>query len=106
MARCTRNSSPSAATRPIAESVATRQSPWLPPSMPPSRWSGEKRECRVGATIDRIQPPRAAAPGRCIGVTNDLGKMARAVLLAFADLGIYLSSDRERLLRKARALDV
>jgi hypothetical protein len=39
-------------------------------------------------------------------VTNDLGKMARAVLLAFADLGIYLSSDRERLLRKARALDV
>jgi hypothetical protein len=32
-------------------------------------------------------------------------KMARAVLLAFADLGIYLPSSRERLLRKARWLD-
>jgi hypothetical protein len=32
-------------------------------------------------------------------------KMARAVLLAFADLGIYLPSSRERLLRKARSLD-
>ncbi|HET9050138.1 MAG TPA: hypothetical protein VFO60_00450, partial [Candidatus Dormibacteraeota bacterium] len=35
-----------------------------------------------------------------------LRAMARAVLLAFADLGIYLSSDRERLIRKARALDI
>jgi hypothetical protein len=32
-------------------------------------------------------------------------KMARAVLLAFADLGIYLPSSRERLVRKARGLD-
>lgn len=31
--------------------------------------------------------------------------MARAVLLAFADLGIHLPSSRERLLRKARWLD-
>ena len=39
-------------------------------------------------------------------MTADLRAMARAVLLAFADLGIYLSSDRERLIRKARVLDV
>ena len=39
-------------------------------------------------------------------MTADLRRMARSVLLAFADLGIYLSSDRERLIRKARALDV
>ena len=32
-------------------------------------------------------------------------KMARAVLLAFADLGIYLPSSRERLVRKARWLE-
>jgi hypothetical protein len=32
-------------------------------------------------------------------------KMARAVLLAFADLGIYLPSSRERLVRKARHLE-
>jgi hypothetical protein len=32
-------------------------------------------------------------------------KMARAVLLAFADLGIYLPSTRERLIRKARWLE-
>ncbi len=32
-------------------------------------------------------------------------KMARAVLLAFADLGIHLPSTRERLIRKARGLD-
>ncbi len=32
-------------------------------------------------------------------------KMARAVLLAFADLGIYLPSSRERLIRKARWLE-
>jgi hypothetical protein len=50
--------------------------------------------------------PRIAAQGGPSGVTTDLRKMARAVLLAFADLGIYLSSDRERLIRKARALDV
>ena len=31
--------------------------------------------------------------------------MARAVLLAFADLGIYLPSTRERLIRKARWLE-
>ncbi len=32
-------------------------------------------------------------------------KMARAVLLAFADLGIYLPSSRDRLIRKARWLE-
>ena len=32
-------------------------------------------------------------------------KMARAVLLAFADLGIYLPSSRERLILKARWLE-
>lgn len=32
-------------------------------------------------------------------------EMARAVLLAFADLGIYLPSSRERLIRKARWLE-
>ena len=31
-------------------------------------------------------------------------RMARAVLLAFADLGIYLPSSREHLVRKARWL--
>lgn len=31
--------------------------------------------------------------------------MARAVLLAFADLGIYLPSSRDRLIRKARWLE-
>lgn len=38
-------------------------------------------------------------------MTTDLRAMARAVLLAFADLGIYLPSERERVIRKARAVD-
>lgn len=36
---------------------------------------------------------------------DNLGDLARAVLLAFADLGVYLPSNRERLIRKIRALD-
>ena len=36
---------------------------------------------------------------------QDLQRLARAVLLAFADLGIYLSSERERLIRKSRRLN-
>ncbi len=38
-------------------------------------------------------------------MTADLRCLARAVLLAFADLGIYLPSERDRLIRKARVLD-
>ena len=38
-------------------------------------------------------------------LADELRTIARAVLLAFADLGIYLPSDRERLVRKAQALD-
>lgn len=36
---------------------------------------------------------------------DDLRDLARTVLLAFADLGVYLPSNRERLLRKMRFLD-
>jgi hypothetical protein len=36
---------------------------------------------------------------------DDLRDLARAVLLAFADLGVYLPSNRERLIRKMRFLD-
>lgn len=36
---------------------------------------------------------------------QDLQRLARSVLLAFADLGIYLPSERERLIRKSRRLD-
>ena len=36
---------------------------------------------------------------------TDLSDLARAVLLAFADLGIYLPSNRERIIRKIRGLD-
>lgn len=36
---------------------------------------------------------------------DDLLELARAVLLAFADLGVYLPSNGERLMRKIRALD-
>ncbi|HZS16063.1 MAG TPA: hypothetical protein VFC09_15845 [Candidatus Dormibacteraeota bacterium] len=36
---------------------------------------------------------------------NDLSDLARAVLLAFADLGIYLPSNRERIVRKIRGFD-
>ncbi|HZB97891.1 MAG TPA: hypothetical protein VE219_04760 [Candidatus Sulfotelmatobacter sp.] len=36
---------------------------------------------------------------------DNLSALARAVLLAFADLGIYLSSNREWLIRKIRMLD-
>ena len=36
---------------------------------------------------------------------NDLSDLARAGLLAFADLGIYLPNSRERIIRKIRGLD-
>ncbi len=36
---------------------------------------------------------------------DELRDLARALLLAFADLGVYLPSNRERLLRKMRFLD-
>jgi len=36
---------------------------------------------------------------------DDLIDLAKAVLLAFADLGVYLPSHPERLMRKIRALD-
>jgi hypothetical protein len=36
---------------------------------------------------------------------NDLSDLARAVLLAFADLGVYLPNSRERIIRKIRGLD-
>ncbi|GEM_PF-5847906 len=36
---------------------------------------------------------------------DELRDLARAVLLAFADLGVYLPSNRERLIRKMRFLD-
>lgn len=38
-------------------------------------------------------------------MTDDIRNLCRAVLLAFADLGIYLPSHRERLVLKARGLD-
>jgi hypothetical protein len=42
---------------------------------------------------------------RTIHVVDELRDLARAVLLAFADLGVYLPSNRERLIRKIRFLD-
>ncbi len=42
---------------------------------------------------------------RTIYPVDDLRDLARAVLLAFADLGVYLPSNRERLIRKMRFLD-
>ncbi|MFN2451887.1 MAG: Gfo/Idh/MocA family protein, partial [Candidatus Dormibacteria bacterium] len=38
-------------------------------------------------------------------VDEELSSLARAVLLAFADLGVYLPSNRERLIDKIRSLD-
>ena len=38
-------------------------------------------------------------------VDEELSSLARAVLLAFADLGVYLPSNRERLIDKIRCLD-
>lgn len=38
-------------------------------------------------------------------VVDELRNLARTVLLAFADLGVYLPSNRERLIRKMRFLD-
>lgn len=44
-----------------------------------------------------------------VGITippvDELRDLARAVLLAFADLGVFLPSNRERLIRKMRFLD-
>ena len=42
---------------------------------------------------------------RTIALVDELRDLARAVLLAFADLGVYLPSNRERLIRKMRFLD-
>jgi hypothetical protein len=42
---------------------------------------------------------------RTIAHVDELRDLARAVLLAFADLGVYLPSNRERLIRKMRFLD-
>jgi hypothetical protein len=36
---------------------------------------------------------------------DELFKLARTVLLAFADLGVYLPSNRDRLIRKMRFID-
>lgn len=38
-------------------------------------------------------------------MSRDNNSLARAILLAFADLGIYLPSARERLVLKAQGLD-
>lgn len=38
-------------------------------------------------------------------MSQDLAKLARSVLLAFSDLGIYLPSERERLIRTSRRLN-
>ncbi len=42
---------------------------------------------------------------RTIRAVDELRDLARTVLLAFADLGVSLPSNRERLLRKMRFLD-
>lgn len=51
------------------------------------------------------EPPSGTRLGKGEGLTADLRNMARAVLLAFADLGIYLPSNRERVILKSRGLD-
>ena len=38
-------------------------------------------------------------------MSQDLAKLARSILLAFADLGIYLPSERDRLVGKSRRLN-
>ena len=54
----------------------------------------------------RCRPGAASAHGlRTIRLVDDFRELARTVLLAFADLGVYLPSNRERLLRKMRFLD-
>ena len=45
------------------------------------------------------------APQSRTTVSQDLAKLARSILLAFADLGIYLPSERERLVGKSRRLN-
>jgi hypothetical protein len=42
---------------------------------------------------------------RTIAPVDELRDLARAVLLAFADLGVFLPSNRERLIRKMHFLD-
>ncbi|TMC49929.1 MAG: hypothetical protein E6J14_06950 [Chloroflexi bacterium] len=53
----------------------------------------------------RRVPLRARIEMSGAWVISDLSDVARAVLLAFADLGIYLPSPRERLMLKIQALD-
>ena len=52
--------------------------------------------------------PRHNLPGgrfQSTTMADDFRNFARAALLAFADLGIYLPSHRERLISKIRGLD-
>jgi hypothetical protein len=54
----------------------------------------------------RGQIEASFSPGlRTIALVEELRDLARTVLLAFADLGVYLPSNRERLIRKMRFLD-
>ncbi len=60
----------------------------------------------TGPESHRGRADAARADGlRTIGLVDDLRDLARTVLLAFADLGVYLPSNRERLIRKMRFLD-
>jgi predicted dehydrogenase len=69
------------------------------------------RRARTNETImvaDLLQTSIAASEESVAGAVVEqlsLSSFARAVLLAFADLGIYLPSHRERLLSKIRRLD-
>jgi hypothetical protein len=56
--------------------------------------------------IIRAEVDASFSPGlRTIGLVDELRDLARTVLLAFADLGVFLPSNRERLIRKMRFLD-
>jgi hypothetical protein len=54
---------------------------------------------------DVALPAGSSASTSGDGLISDLRKLSRSVLLAFADLGIYLPSDRETIIAKARGLD-
>src|SRR5258708_1255808 len=69
---------------------------------PRAAWGARIRRT-IGATGADDPPGRPSTPGA--GLITDLRKVARSVLLAFADLGIFLPSDRETIIGKARGLD-
>ena len=59
----------------------------------------------AGLLAKVLEDVRAGELAASASFMGDLRGLARTILLAFADLGVYLGSDPERLMLKARSLD-